>query len=341
MKENLKKLLSKYFSFKKTLRVEELKYLNELLKSDLPLKTCLLLISDNHSRSIIDELIRKMDEGYIIENIISDYLPQDIYPYMTNLLKSLTFSKSLELALKFSDKARENARYITNALAYPIGLLFVSVTGLYLFDAFGLDSIMDMLKSFEINFGVINILRIVLRIFIRVFYFLFILVSLLFLYFRSDKRISIAYIVMCKYFPIEFVKIYFTEEFMSLFVLMSSLGYKTKEIIDILKGLRNKPIVSLLSFHLDDRLMKGESFINASKQQYLDDTLSKFINISIYSKNFIGILNNYLELSRMKIENKARFFTKVIQMASYIFIGFVIIFIYQVLFLPMQAISGI
>ena len=48
-------------------------------------------------------------------------------------------------------------------------------------------------------------------------------------------------------------------------------------------------------------------------------------------------MENYSELQMKKVEDRIHFYTRTVQAVSYGMIGFAIVFIYQVLFLPMQA----
>ena len=338
IKDYTKKIIDKFYI--KTISIEDLKYLNELLKSNIPLKTCLKLIENKTNKKLFDELIAKLDKGEMIENIIVLYLAKDIGLYMKNLLKNLSFSNSLELALSFYDKQNENSRYVGKAIAYPLVLLFISLTALFLFDSYGLDTILNLMKQFKTDVSSFNVIRILLRVLIYTFYILFIIVSIIILVFIKPKRITMFYILLVKYFPNSLVKTYFTEDFASLFSITLKLGYKTKDALTILKSLLNKPVVSFLAFHIDDYLLKGESLKEASKQDYYDEAFSKFINVASYTTNFTNVLENYINLSRNKIVNKMKLYASILQASSYVVIGIVIIFIYQVLFLPMQAINS-
>ena len=110
--------------------------------------------------------------------------------------------------------------------------------------------------------------------------------------------------------------------------------------LSILKSLHNKPVVSFLAFHLEDKLLAGESLKDASRQNYFDETLSRFINVAVYTDDFSHVLNNYVILSQNRITAAMKKAANIIQASSYAAIGAIIIFIYQVLFLPMQAISS-
>lgn len=333
---HLNQLLNK----SRKIEIEDLIYLNELLKSGISLKDSFDLLKTNNNSKLFDELLIKLDKGLMIENIIYEYLPRNISAYMKNLLKRLSFQKSLELALSFYKKNKENSDSLKKSITYPLVLLFVSLTALYLFDNYGLDSILNLMESFEVNINSFLIIRIFMKIIIVSFYLAFIIISLIILFFINEKRITLFYILISKYFRNSLIHTYFTEDFISLLVITNKLGYKTKDSLTILKGLENKKVVALLAYHVEDKLLNGESLKDAIKQNYFDDSLSKFISIASYANDFNKILESYVTLSRNKIINKTKKYTTLLQLTSYVVIGLVIIFIYQVLFLPMQAINS-
>ncbi len=329
------------FNKKKNLNVEDLKALNELLKSGLAINDCFTLIENRENHKNIVALKEQLLKGSQIEDVIIEYLPKDIASYIKALVKTMPFSNSLNLALSFYDKIKENTKAIQKAILYPFVLLFVSLTALYLFDSYGLDTIFNMLKSFDVENISFNILRIIFRVIVYIFYFGMLIVSGALLYFLNEKNITLFYILVCKYFPNSLIQTYYCEEFISLFLICTSIGYKSKDTLNILKSLKNKKIVSLLAFHMDEKLLEGKSLLQASKQNYYDYTLANFINIAVYTNDFNKILNDYIYLSQNKIKNKMKKIATTIQCLSYIGIGAIIIFIYQVLFLPMQALIKI
>ena len=88
--------------------IQELTYLNELLSSDLPLKTCLTLIEEKRNKKIIASIIKKLSEGKLIEEVILQYLQADIKVYLGGLINKLSFKQSLYLALEFYKRKRNN-----------------------------------------------------------------------------------------------------------------------------------------------------------------------------------------------------------------------------------------
>ena len=118
------------------------------------------------------------------------------------------------------------------------------------------------------------------------------------------------------------------------------MGFKTKEILEILKLVRSKPVISFLANKLENSLLMGESIDVSFKEYYFDDTLNSFIKIASYTNSFTLMINEYTSIMNKKIQEKISKFTMFIQCLIYLVIGLIIIFVYQLLFMPMQAISN-
>jgi len=325
---------------KKCLNIQDLSYLDKMLSNSMSIKDAFSLIIGKDNKLIIEQILDKLDTGLMIENIIDEYLPKQIVDYVIPLMKSMEFSKALNISLSFYNKQKENENNISSTIAYPLILLFVSLSALYLFDIFGLDTIFRLLKSFVSQIDLIEDIRIVFRIVIYIFYTSTIIILILIAYYSQKKKITYFYLFISKYFPNSLVHTYFCEQFISLLLICTKQGYKTKESITILRGMHNKPIISFLAFHLDEMMLQGTSYNEAYKQTYYDSSLSRFIRIALITNDFERTLSKYLLFAKEKIERKIAKYTLTIQISTYVMIGFIIIFIYQVLFLPMQAISS-
>ena len=325
---------------KKTISIEDLSYISKLLDTNLSLSQTFNLIKNKNNEKILSKIIDNLNNGELIENIIKDYLPKEIKDYMVALLKTMSFSSALSLSLGFYDKRKENENRLISSIAYPCILLFVSITVLYLFDLYGMDAIFDLIKTFDVNLDVYDGIRIVLRIVIKGFYYGVLISVLLIIYFIQPKKISIFYLFASKYFPNSLITTYYSEEFISLLLICINAGYKTKESLNILMQMKSKPIVSFLAFHMDESLLEGESMKQAVKKDIYDIALSRFIKIANYTNEFSKMLESYVSFASSRIQRKMKKYTTTIQITTYSFIGIIVIFIYQILFIPMQAISS-
>lgn len=320
--------------------VDDLIYLNQLLSSDISFQHALDLLENKKNKKIFDDIKNRLSKGELIENIIITYLPKTISSYMDPLLKTLSFQMSLDLALQFYQKHKSSTDSLVSKIAYPCILLFVTITALYLFDLYGLDSIFSIVSSFDQEIKLYSNIRVLFRILITSIYYFMLLIILVVIYFSRPSKLAYLYLFLSKHFPNSLIATYYSEEFVSLLLICVKRGYGSKNSIEILKKMKNKPVISLMAFHLEDSLLKGNTLNEAVKQKYFDNSLSRFIKIANFSKDFETILMSFIDLSRIKINHKMKQYSQTIQLFTYSFIGIIIIFIYQILFMPMQAING-
>lgn len=325
---------------KKEISIEDLSYISKLIDTNLSLQQALQLLKNKSNAKVFNSIIDSLNKGKLIEETIVNYIPKQIKTYMIPLLKTLSFSSSLSLALEFNDKHSNNENRILGAIAYPCILLFITITVLYLFDLYGMDTIFGLLNSFDVDMELYGSMRIVFRVFINIFYYGLLIGILMIIFFIQPKRISLLYVFLSKHFPNSLVNIHYSEEFISLFLVCAEKGYKTKDCLSILKGMKSKPIIAFLAFHMDESLLEGETLKEAAKKNYYDLSLSRFIKIANYTNDLINMLRTYTSLAQEKIKRKIKRYTLTIQLATYAFIGIIVIFIYQILFVPMQALSA-
>ena len=324
---------------RKTLSIEDVSYLSKLLNTNMSISECFTLLQNRKNKEIFEDIRKKLDQGEMIENVIKDYLPRQLKTYVISLLSTLSLAAALSLSLKFEQRSSQGKKELINSLAYPLILLFITMTSLYLFDLYGIDSIFSLIRSFEADIELFGSLRMVFRIMINVFYYLILLLFVVALFFFRPANVIMLYIFVSKYLPNSLLNIHYSQEFMALFLICSQAGYKTKQSLEILKAMTSKPVISFLAFHLDESLLEGESLKDATKKNYYDSSLSRFIKIANYTNEFSEVIGSYVELSRDKIKRRIKRYTSTLQMMTYVFIGLIIIFIYQILFMPMQAIS--
>ena len=332
--ESLKKIF-----YKQTLSLEDLSYISKLLNTNISLSQSFELLKNKKNEKIFNKISRALNNGQMIEEIIGDYLPKQIKDYIIPLLKTLSFSKALTLSLQFHEKHSQNEEKIIGQIAYPCILMFVSMSVLYLFDLYGMDTIFTLISGFNADLGLYTSLRMIFRVVITILYYSMLIGTLLLVFYMQPKRISILYMFLSKHFPNSLINTYYSEEFVSLLLICVNSGYKTKQSLEILKSMKSKPIVSFLAFHMDESLLEGQTLKQAARKNYYDLALSRFIKIANYTNEFSKMLENFVDLAREKINKTMKKYTLTIQITTYTFIGVIIMFIYLILFIPMKALS--
>ncbi len=335
MKEYLKEKFSR-----NSLSIDDLVYLSRLDEAGMATRDIIDILSNKKNRKIFDDLSMKLTNGMMIEEAIGEYLPEGIKEYLLPLLKKLSFSEALSLSLQFHDNHERNRKEIASSLAYPCVLLMISVTAIYLFDIYGIDTIFNLIAGFDADLSLMIGFRKTFRIIVRAFYYLCIVVLVGLLIFTKPKRIALLYVFISKHWPNSLFHLHYSEEFVSLLLICTRRGYKTKEALETLRNMKSRPLVSFMAYHLDESLLEGETLDEASRKRYYDQSLSRFIRIASHSDDFAGMLENYTLLARERFRRKMKEYTLAIQILTYAFIGMIVIFIYQVLYLPMQAIMS-
>lgn len=321
------------------LQMEDITYLSKLLDTNLSISQCFQLIENKKNKAILETINSKLNKGELIEKIIINHLPKEIESYVQGLLLSLSLSKALSLALKFQSDNTNDKNELLVSLAYPCILLFITISALYLFDLYGIDAIFSLIVSFDSDISIYKDLRILFRIIINIIYFSILIGTLLIILFMQPKRIILLYIFVSKYLPNSLFNVYYSQEFMALLKICVDSGFKTRQSLELLKSMKSKPIISFLAFHLDESLMEGETMKEATSKNYYDQALKRFIKIANYTSDFSNVIASYVDFAKQRVKTKLKRYALTVQIATYSMIGLIVVFIYQILFMPMQAIS--
>jgi len=325
----------------KKITMDDLFYLSTLLKNGVNITSCLTILKNKNNEPIFNEILNSLNEGYKIEEIISKYMYDDIDIYFEGLISKTSFNNALSLSLRFKEEIKEESSIIINTCLYPFILLFASISALYLFDIYGLDNIFNLLIDFKSDIKGFVVIRLIVRIFIKVFYYGLLFVICLIFIMTRNKRIILFYEFINKFTGDNLIKSFYTCQFISLLRILYEEGYSTKKSLEILRGLIRKPIISLMAYRLDEELNNGEEIINALNDKHFDKLLSGFLKTINYIDDFDEALSKYIVIVKLQTKKKMKRLSVILEAIIYLFIGFIIIFVYQILFMPLKAIGGI
>lgn len=320
--------------------LNDIKFLNELINSGMPIKNCLDIISTKKTEKISKEIINSLDNGDLFEDVIINYIPNNLSKYFSKLIKQLGFNKTIKIVLDIVETRKKNIDSVISKAIYPIILMFVSMTALIIFDKFGLDSIISLMSSFIDDFSAVYLFRTIFSFLSFVICLLLIIIGILTVAIIFFNKGVYIYKLFNKYFPNSIINTYFTNEFISLYLIIFNNGYKTRETLNIIKDLDNVPISAFMADEILLGLEAGDGFISSFDSLYFDKSFSKYLSVASFSNSYSNILEKYCEYASLKVISFIKSFTAFIQGTSYVVIGFIIIFVYELLFMPMQAITG-
>lgn len=167
---------------------------------------------------------------------------------------------------------------------------------------------------------------------------LLILLIILLIYLKSKQKVFY-FLVFNKIFKRNLFKTIVTHEFIIYYLECLRNGMKTKEALDVLKNFKRKPFISLVSFHIDNNLLKALKYPEALKLDFLDAKLYNVIKLAYYTSQNDMLLQAYLDNN---VENLKYYIKKVgikMQIISYLICGLVVYFIYQILLAPLAIIE--
>lgn len=319
---------------------EALSALADLLAINIPLSEALFIVSDKKEQSIITSIEKRIKNGERISEVFADHIRGDVALYFRALINYLSFKEAILLAITTSGKKKVIIEKMIKETVYPLALLTFSVIGIYLFNAFAFEPLIQSVASFSPDQQSLYIIKQGLDIMISALLFIIVIAAAAFLYFRRKKHHVWLYVRLNRYFPSSMIKEYLSSQFVLYLVECHKIGVRTKDSIAILKSLKDQPLISFLAYHVDDAFLKGKSYEEAVSNRYLDKNLSAVIKIGITTGKLDIMMANYLETFIKRFSRHCRLWAKILQIISYALIGIIIMFIYQILFIPMSVIGG-
>ena len=314
--------------------------LNELLLNDINIINALDIITNKYNINIINNIKNKLNNGYLIEDIISNYTNTKFKLYFNSFSNILSFINSFNLATSLSIKDKLIKDNIINNIKYPLFLLFTTIISIILFYLFAFNNLISFSKSFNQDILLIYNIRFISLLMVYIILFIIIIIFIIYLYIKYNNKQVLLYVLLCNYLPISIFKEYISYQFILFYKQCLLVNLKPYETLNILRNIKNKPIISYLAYIIYENLNNGNDLNESINNKYIDYKLYRFINLSIYTNNILELLNIYLNNTEQRINKFYHNITKYIQIFSYIMIGLLIILVYQIILMPLEIIGG-
>ena len=314
---------------------DELESLEHLLKGGYSIKDSLDILSLGSSHQSIQKIQNRLEKGERLATFISEYCDPKVRHYINSFLNYLSFVDALQVSLDIYKRQRQNKELIQKGLIYPIVLLIGTCFGTLLFVRFILPSMVNLMATFDAGNN-LSIISLIMKMIAYSLLVGIVVVIALLIYYTRNKHIVKTYSFFLKHFPHSYLVMYGANQFTLYYVTFMKTSNSTKDGLDILSHLDSEPLVSYIASCLKESLKQGENIEHAIKHNPMDETLKKYFRIGMYSSNHLGRLEEYLYYVEKQTKKKLNIFTKVIQLCCYGMIGVIVIFVYQILFLPME-----
>ena len=131
-----------------------------------------------------------------------------------------------------------------------------------------------------------------------------------------------------------------SEKFANYYLICLKHGLSTKDTVNFLMHIKD-PIISSFGNGLNEKLEKGAKYEDALNALPIDSLLKQFLKVSFLSQYTESVMETYLDIVHVKINQLIQSYSKGFQICTYVLLGIVVIIIYQVLMVPMQMIQNI
>lgn len=132
---------------------------------------------------------------------------------------------------------------------------------------------------------------------------------------------------------------YFTLRFMVIFNHLSALGLTTALTLKIMTKLKNERIICHLAYDFQQQLEQGAFILKAIQTLNISQMMKEVFVIACHSPSKQQILEDYLHVFHTDYLKSLAKTAAMFQYVSYVFIGMIIVLLYQIISLPLQAIN--
>ena len=305
------------------------------MKSGFTLQECLSLIEEPGNQDVLSAIREHLDGGEDISTLFPSFCSPLYRKYLTGFLRVLSFPESLQLSTDIISARGSLRKETIRELFYPAVLMSGTFLGIVLFNELCFPPLIRMMESFRLSPDRWLAVQALIRTASVLSSLCLITAASTLLYFTRRKNIVHGYSILLRFLPASLPVLYVSVDFIRYFRQCVRLDLPTKQSLEILQDLPDRPLICSISAQIAQSLYEGSGFLQAMDRPGLDRTLLKFLRIAVMSSGMDEMLDAYTVYSEERIRQRCRRISRIIQVSSYALIGLIIILVYQVLMLPL------
>lgn len=299
------------------------------------------LIESNQNKNMFKTIKTKLEIGEEISEVFLKFCPLEYKSYFISFIKFLPFKNSLSLAISIYNESNNQRKIYLKKMVYPVLMLICTIIGIYVFILIAFPVLISLMKEFNNDLNhIIKIQKISYILLNILFVFISLILLLILFYIQKNNKVK-GYKLISKFKISRIIKLLVCNDFARFYEQCLSIGCSTLESINILKSLNEKPVIVFLANKIDKALLKGETMEKAFKSIYFDKGLYRFLNISMYVSNMDEMIKGYIKVNEIKINKFYNIFLYSIQIITYVSISLILVFVYQILMMPLNIISNL
>ena len=302
-------------------------------------QTSLTFIETPKNHSIIAALRGRMLEGADFAAVFALALPKGIAADFETMAQVMPPRQALTLALRLHRLYTENRSQIRKLLRYPMLLAPDSLGGLALFNHVCFPVLISLIQSFERNPAGMVLLHHGLGTMFFILTLLGAASGALAIWLRRPTARLSAYVLLIQKRRGKFLRRWLGLDFSRYFSCCLREGCPTQTTLTLLQKLPKKPFLKLMSWHVEQALLAGESLETALGTEYLDPSLMQLMRTASRSGQVQPLLESYVEVRQGQLFDQLRWAARGLQLFAYGTIAAMILIVYQILLLPLSIMS--
>lgn len=327
--------------FKLELNEFDLQAIYEMLRCGFPLKQAIDLLLNDKNKKVFEKIQTYLELGIDVSVFFGNYLKKSYAKHFNCFIPFESFNNSLGLAINLVNDDLKTAKMYQKNLQYPLIIFITLILGVYMFDMLVFPSLLDILKQFNSDDQIAMMLKHSLDFFCLGSLFSILIILIVFMVVTKPNMQVQSYCFLHRFIHHSVIDNFITYDFVRYFKKCYEQGLSTKRILEIMKNLNDKPLLIYLANIIDERLSNGIVLEQAFNSEYIDEVLYRFMMLAVNTSSLDNILDSYLRLSEVKVERSCKKIGIIMQLSTYIILTIVLIFIYQVLFLPLNIITSL
>lgn len=315
--------------------------LARLMETGFSMQEAIAITKDAQNKEIMQEIEQKLENGERIAEFFPAFLPNVYKVYFESFIRYMPFQESLTTSISIAKKEEKNRKQIMQGMLYPTLLLLGVLAGVYLFSETILPNMIRLMAGFQMDAETCEWMQSAIRICTKGFFACVLIVLVIVLIALEKKNIVFTYQKIAKLFPNSIFVQVISEQFARFFLECQKRNISTRKTLHILMHLKQQPCVSYIAERMDMYLNEGSDILDAIQKTEVEEALLRFLKISYYSSGSEEMLEGYLEMVQKRKVVAIKRYTKIVQFISYCVCGVVIVFVYQVLMMPMRMLQNL
>ncbi len=312
------------------MKTDDWKHVKMLLHSGYAFLDALQILGKD-----VTEIKVRLEEGQTIENVILKNQNGRFYEHLRFFIQIGSLEHAIDSALHFYEFEKNlKTKWIKQA-AYPI---FIFVSAFILLLIFSSYLVPMMLESFQENDKFLFYIWISKTIrLICIVCIIICLILLLFAWYFYHHKQDMIYLILQSSRLKRITSLFTSFLFAGYLLELIHQGVPTYTALQFLENVSEETIFSVLQRRIMHRLEQGTDMLSAIEQESLiHDTCKQSFRIGISTNSLQSMLAVYLKQQELEWGRRLKKSALGIQCVSYIFVGIVVLLVYQIMLIPLS-----